>query len=483
MSLNFTSLGSVWEDEGSLSQHERHQRLIKHFSDSIPYVLWTHPPQTAPKGGAMDFFAPEWEQQLNEKFVKVLKNNAAKENMIGIYLSNELHWMPDHRRPTHILDEYMQFDADAPGKLFVVEFMETYYEGNIEKFNEVWEVELSSFDEIKELSWLGPKSFFTLEQFSDFNVVNPIVLIKGLLKGFWSTTWSSDGIPTLEQATTKYQFAAAVAEKWYGTLHALVKQHAPNHMILGSRQYVWGASAAVTEVVAKYSDVYSVNPYTVPWFAHVLPQTFHSFTSGGYDELLVSTGFGIDLVSDLMNFSALQDKPIMLSELFIGADQFDFQNANTIPGAYSATRNQNERTELVEIWLDQLIQSDQVVGYSFHNWVDDRLDHDGERMLAGFVDETGVMYPFAYRVKEINKWWLLRLQATDQSGPENFDEAPRTKTVAPGSLKRIGDDIRDSFDIIIWGLDAWFQQSFYSMIKTIQTMMAYLQLGFGTSEE
>ncbi|OUS04887.1 hypothetical protein A9Q81_05225 [Gammaproteobacteria bacterium 42_54_T18] len=67
-------------------------------------------------GRVIDFFEPKWAEDVTERYEPLLKYHRETRNLMGYSYGLEHHWFPDHKSQTHVFDDYMHLEADAPGK-------------------------------------------------------------------------------------------------------------------------------------------------------------------------------------------------------------------------------------------------------------------------------------------------------------------------------------------------------------------------------
>jgi len=171
---------------------------------------------------------------FSDGFVESVENNAyfncqplAEDPLlIGYFLDNELHWGPDWRSNTHLLDEFFKLSSNAPGKKVAVEVVKEAYGGDISKLNNEWGTSFTSFYDL--LTYSG--------QLPDTNTVG----------------------------NARLDFVRKYAERYFSVAVSAIKKYDPNHLILGirfaglpSKPY----ELEVLKVMAKYVDVVTINLY------------------------------------------------------------------------------------------------------------------------------------------------------------------------------------------------------------------------------
>ena len=149
---------------------------------------------------------------------------------------------------------------------------------------------------------------------------------------------------------------AAVAEKYYSTVRAVLKKHLPDHLYLGSRFHQW--SEPVWLAASRHCDVVSVNTYD--------RQPTRELPEGG------------------------EDKPMLVGEFHFGAlDRGMFHSGL----AYA--RDQGERAECYRHFVNACLDNPQYVGCHWYEFQDEPLSgrFDGENFNCGFVSVCDVPYP------------------------------------------------------------------------------------------
>jgi len=367
-----------------------------------------------------------------------------------------------------VFDDYMRMEADAPGKLALIEFMRDYYDNDIDQLNKQWKTHLENFEALSQLNWLGPKSFFGVPEggasVNDFDLKK---MFAGMFKGLFFALWDKSKLLTAHQAELKEKFSGVAAEQFYKTVHDIIREHAPNHLILGDQQLVISGSKSAAKAAAKYSDVYSVNPFPTNFWANAFAQTLLLLTSGGYTEGLISTGFASDLVSDVLQL--IGDKPVWVEFGVVGDDT---KHGNDTPGNFSVLPSQKDRSDYLESLYDLYLQSSQIVGIQYYAWADQPVIFENGRIHEnnqfGLHASDGSPYEiFSERYKELNTWWLTRLRGSDQEGPQTLEPAIMASGHSTGSIKHL-ENMRSTLEWKDWVLSAWVKQDLYSKVKSLE---------------
>lgn len=197
------------------------------FEQGMPYTIilnmaarsgasWLH-------GSFIDVWDPKFEQTANDIASKVCARAKDSQWLIGYFTDNELHWGPDWRKRTTLLEEYLMLPAEAPGHLKAVEFLHQRYE-KIADLNAAWHLNL--------LDWQ--------------NLDQPLRF---------------DGKGRTRQAgQDSTQFLELVARRYFQVCHDAIKRHDPNHLILGCR-LAFPRGGPVASAARGLVDVFSLSHY------------------------------------------------------------------------------------------------------------------------------------------------------------------------------------------------------------------------------
>ncbi len=179
-----------------------------------------------------------WESVLNsvfsDNFEKLVRENAQKAvtfkndpQLIGYFLDNELPWWGDYGWKADgqksLLERYAAVNLDDPNKEALEAFFKERYANDIDQFNNQWNTNLKSFDEMEAALSLIPR---TKNQKADANA-----------------------------------WAGVVAERYFSVTTKVLREVDPNHLILGVR-FAGEAPWEVVEACGTYCDVISVNSYS-----------------------------------------------------------------------------------------------------------------------------------------------------------------------------------------------------------------------------
>ncbi len=149
---------------------------------------------------------------------------------------------------------------------------------------------------------------------------------------------------------------AEVAEKYFSTIRAVLKDELPNHLYLGCR-IAWGTEV-IYRAAARHCDVVSVNIY--------------------------SRRPNRDLPAGAV------DKPMINGEFHFGALDRGMFHTGLV-----ATRSQQERAKCYRDYVNACLDHPRFVGTHWFQWQDQPLTgrSDGENYQIGFVTITDAPYP------------------------------------------------------------------------------------------
>ncbi len=185
-------------------------------------------------GTFVDVFGPRFAQSAEDQARKQCAPRKDDPWLLGYFTDNELHWGPDWRTKTTLLEEYLMLPAGAPGREKAVGFLKERYGGDAAKAGEAWGGETTSWEEMARAEMKFDGSKRTAQSLADSNA-----------------------------------FLAIVAEQYFKVCREAVQRHDPNHMVMGAR-FAGHARPEVLAPCGKYSDAVSLNMYLVHPHARAL---------------------------------------------------------------------------------------------------------------------------------------------------------------------------------------------------------------------
>ncbi len=168
-------------------------------------------------GKPVDVFAPRFEEAARDIAHRMCAPRAGDSNLAGYFSDNELRWGPDWRGKETMLEMYLNFPADAPGRGAAQNFLRERYSNDIARLNTAWGVKAADFDHIP--------------------------------AGTATDAYHADAGAFLEQMATRYFKIVAEA----------IRAADPNHLYLGAR-FAGKVPDSVIRA-SRVADVVSVNIY------------------------------------------------------------------------------------------------------------------------------------------------------------------------------------------------------------------------------
>ncbi|UQY33044.1 beta-galactosidase [Pseudomonas fulva] len=169
-------------------------------------------------------------------------------------------------------------------------------------------------------------------------------------------------------ATDYSEFLKMIAAQYFRTVGEAIKAADPNHMFLGGRLAV--RTPEVEEMSAKYTDVTSINTYSV------LPE--HGFDVAAFQRW---------------------DKPVMLTEWHLGSS-----DRGPFGGGVVAVENESERGKAYARFVNSASSKNVIVGTHWFQYADQPVTGrlvDGENSHVGLVGITDI--PFEDFTRDVTK--------------------------------------------------------------------------------
>lgn len=186
--------------------------------------------------------------------------------------------------------------------------------------------------------------------------------------------------PTLADADDyglKDLFRGFVYDRLYATVTPLVRQYAPNALLMGNRALSTQRSSEwLTRMVGYWCDVISHN-----WYHTVTPS------------------------ADQLNQMTLWcDKPIMITEWYVDCEEnegnFPVSTSNIRP----VTKTQADRGAQYQNYTLRLLECQNVVGWHWYRYIDRNDGAEGKQSNQGIYSSTHKLYgEFAEYVAQINR--------------------------------------------------------------------------------
>jgi len=306
-----------------------------------------------------DVFDPGWQLHIKEQiegFTKILKDDPY---LIGYWLDNEMNWSPDYIDRRTLLEEYIlcQYDERIrPGKTAAITFLKERYDGDVDEFNSVWKMNIKSFDDLYEVTSLG-RTGCIAQHISK--------KIEGDVKAFYEL----------------------VAETYFSIITSLIRENDPNHLILGVRFHLQGASEEVIRACGKYCDVVSINYY----HKHILI----------YDPIKYLQCYlygSVPLDKWMKRYYEISEKPLIIGEFSCRSLDSGLEK-NRVRGSMVAI-NQKNRANYFKWYAKNCLESPYIVGYHWFAYIDKVIY--GVDSNCGLVNKYDEEYDFVNYLSEIN---------------------------------------------------------------------------------
>jgi len=275
-----------------------------------------------------DVFDPRWQSSIKEQIENFTQDLKHDPYLIGYWLDNEMNWGPDSMDKKTLLEEYMSstYEHIRPGKLTTVKFLIERYEGDVNEFNTVWNMNLKSFDELYDITQLG--------------------------RGGWKARHVNKKIRGDIKA-----FNQLVAETYFNVTTSLIRENDPNHLILGVRFHLEGASQEIINISGKYCDIVSINYYRKRIFM--------------YDPIKYLQCFWyatVPLDKWMERYYTISGKPLLVGEFSCKA--LDSGLPIHRFGACRIVLNQTNRANYFKWYAEKCLEAPYVVGYHWFAYID-----------------------------------------------------------------------------------------------------------------
>lgn len=261
-----------------------------------------------------DAFDPAFEAAVRKRLAQEVGKTAGDPWLLGYFIDNELNW-----HEARIGQATLGSSPDQPGKIALVDMLKARY-SDIARLNESWKTGYTS----------------------------------------WQAVLDSREHPDAKRAAADYSaFLRLLAEQYFSTVRAVVKDVAPDNLYLGCRFNTFGPEPA--QAAARHCDVVSYNFYRRP-----NAMKTYRFPTGA-------------------------DVPIVIGEWHFGAsDRGHFW------GGIVEVENQAQRAQWLKDYLRAALARPDVVGVHWFRYRTQPLTgrpSNGENGQLGFVDICDIPYP------------------------------------------------------------------------------------------
>lgn len=322
-----------------------------------------------------DVFDLEWKENVSKRIGGMADLYRNDSNLLGYQTDNEMKWGPDTQDDLTLLEVYMAAPAETPGKQELVRFLrDDRYGNNTVDFNQVWNMDIDSFNDLLDLENFGIKDAWRFR--------SDIKYYRDKLKYEYPHLKNNE---IFKKAVEDIKlFSTNVAETYFNTTSSVLDATDPNHLYLGVRFHLFGVPEEVLRVCGRYVDVISINYYR----NNILV----------YDPLsyIISRQYGcVPLDNWMSRYHELTGKPLFVGEYnSIGNDG----SWPIEPGLESKVLStQKDRANYYEWYTRHCLKNPYMVG---QNWF---FYRDGFNRNYGLVDHWDNPYkPLINRTAKIN---------------------------------------------------------------------------------
>lgn len=254
-----------------------------------------------------DPFDPKFEERTVKTVEQIDREVQDNPWCVGVFIDNEKSWGQMGSIKSQygiVLNTLGRANSDSPTKTVFATILKDKY-GEIQKLNQAWGVDLSSWAEID--------SGIKLTEFSDAAVSDLSVMLE------------------------------TYASEYFRIVAKTVKKYMPNHMYLGARLASWGMTPEIRAAAAKHTDVMSYNVYKesihpASWgFLEEIdmPSIIGEFHMGAADTGLFNPGLvmGEDQ-SDRARLYSTYMNTVVDNPYFIGAHWFQYLDSPATGRSY-----------------------------------------------------------------------------------------------------------------------------------------------------
>lgn len=225
-SWGFNTVGS-WSDDAI-------------YAGGMPFTVTLHMTGNA---DIIKVFDDDYDSMIRHRAATMIAKWAGSKSLIGYFTDNELPWYGEWGWPSGpptLLDRFAQLPASNKGKQALVAFLRARYAGDFTTFQESWDVDARSFDDLAAATALHGK--------------------------------------TGKAAEDVEAFMGVVAEQYGSVVSRVLKEMDPHHLNLGVRIAGY-APEPVIRAIGKHVDVFSMNFYRKSGhIAKNLLRRFHELT-------------------------------------------------------------------------------------------------------------------------------------------------------------------------------------------------------------
>lgn len=170
-----------------------------------------------------DYFSEDFEIHTDTVAQRLVEPYRDSEYLLGYFTDNELIWGIDWRNIYTLIEVYMSYSNDAPGKTALINML-IDNTSSVSELNSIFGTNLTSYDDL------------------------------------WTIGWDKLNMRSDRAKEMEENFGALVAERYAKVTHDAIRQYDNNHLILGCR-FAFYPNESLFLAANKYTDVVSFAGY------------------------------------------------------------------------------------------------------------------------------------------------------------------------------------------------------------------------------
>ena len=226
------ALGSATSPERNLNGFIDLDKAEQVFRDNnFPYtvglILIKHPWEFEEGETLPDIYAPEYQDMIEARAAKLCPKYKDDPLVMGYYYG-----FGAFNRAAEWVNHHLAHAPNAPGRTALVNLLESRYQGNVSRFNDVYGTSLSAISDLKTKEVLAYDQAFENRNFEKT-----------------ARTLNEHQLADFEA------IVADMCIKLYQMGHAAIRRYDDNHLIFGSFVKEWALSAESWKAAAPYIDL------------------------------------------------------------------------------------------------------------------------------------------------------------------------------------------------------------------------------------
>ena len=324
-----------------------------------------------------DYFRPDPFTPKYEALVKANVEKACKARKDDPFLLGYSYGFNPFQIPHKWINHLLSQPATSPGKAALIEALQILYDDDIAAFNKAYSKGFTNFDEALNSTTI-----------SYDEALNP---------------WPGESVDRPFKRDFD-QLVYTILARVHEVAHRHIREHDPNHLILGFYFKTYNANPGLYQAIAPYVDVLCPQHHIVPEFNK---DGSFNYAAG---------------VIDAAAIYQLTGKPIYHSDQWLGkvdANKFNRMLQSRRKGRYPFYNSQDARGQVYEALLKSVLASPRIVGFAGCATLYDNPDingsHGGSKGL--FDTQLNEKSAFTYHLEKVNAK-LYDLRTRDYSKDE-----------------------------------------------------------------